>query len=176
MTAIVLDVVPAAMNPPTSWKRSHDQCPCYAGCRECDGEGIPLTCQECDGNIEEAFQFRDWQSVENIQNCPHCEDGKPIIEWKVPTGRAPCPSGCSTCTKVERVSIEAVPIVRYAAEADRSKPYIVELSSPTMGGESHCIVYPDTEPGQAPLIVLPAPYPEPGSYVIVGTPIKEQQP
>jgi len=59
-------------------------------CWKCNGRGyhdrppeqvrrLNGPCSMCGGEYDEAFQWRDWQTVERIQDCPDCHNGKPTF-------------------------------------------------------------------------------------------------
>jgi hypothetical protein len=114
------------------------------------GQWLARPCNHCDGT--------EWLNVEDI-NCD-CIDGRHTFDIEVEH-----PAGLYYGHIKRRAAvIEVLPIVRYSAEA-KGGPYILSLAAPKMSGESHCLVRPNTAPGQSQLIRLPSAA-APGMYAV----------
>jgi hypothetical protein len=109
-----------------------------------DVRAMLAPCDTCDGDIEQAMRFRDWGSVEMIQSCPDCRDGRPLVElvtdcYCLPirdAGRSawpygdclipqPCDEGTVTLGTV--VAHEVLPIVDPLTLAKNAYPPIIIL-------------------------------------------------
>jgi hypothetical protein len=133
-------------------------------------------CDTCGGGLEEAFQWRDWQTVSMIQDCPDCDgtgrhtftvevgghSRTPSLSMEL-SGEAPC-DGCVRTYRVSVVPGMVLRIISMSAACADDAPPLPFIISPVRRGEATVIAgYPDAD--HETVITLP-PAAQPGMWAV----------